>query len=78
MPCVYMAEVVRDLPQEIKNVIEIKEWDMSKLSGIKRCGELNAKTFPCIYVNNEIIFNSIIPAQEELIKTIMGFMNREH
>jgi len=73
-----MAEAVRNLPQKIKENTEIKGWDMSTLSGIKRSEELKVKSFPCLVINNKLIFNSVIPAQEELITAIQVFLDRSN
>lgn len=65
-----MAESVKALPQEIQNIIEVYEWDMRTREGIKRFMELKAKSLPSVALNHELVFEAIIPMQEELIEAI--------
>lgn len=70
MACVYMAKSVKDLPAEIKELIDIKEWDMRTLEGNKRLLELKAKSLPSIALDGELVYEALIPGQEELIAEI--------
>ncbi|MDQ0285241.1 MULTISPECIES: hypothetical protein [Desulfofundulus] len=65
-----MAEAVKALPQEIKDIIEVHEWDMRTREGIKRFLELKAKSLPSIALDNELVFEAVIPPQEDLIAAI--------
>lgn len=71
MACVYMAESVRSLPREIRQVIEVREWDMRTLEGFRRFKELKVRSLPSLALDGELIFEALIPAQEELIKEIL-------
>ena len=66
-----MAKAVKDLPEETKELIEIREWDMRTLEGNKRSLELKAKSLPSIALDGELMYESLIPGQEELIDEIM-------
>jgi hypothetical protein len=66
-----MAKSVKDLPEETKKLIEIKEWDMRTLEGNRRFLELKAKSLPSIALDGELMYESLIPGQEELIGEIM-------
>lgn len=66
-----MAESVKVLPQDIQAVIEVHEWDMRTREGVKRFMELKAKSLPSVALNGELVFEAIIPAQEELIAAIL-------
>jgi hypothetical protein len=66
-----MAKSVKDLPEETKKLIEIKEWDMRTLEGNRRLLELKAKSLPSIALDGELMYESLIPGQEELIGEIM-------
>lgn len=70
MACVYMAKSVKDLPAEIKELIDIKEWDMRTLEGNERLLELKAKSLPSIALDGELVYEALIPGQEELIAEI--------
>jgi hypothetical protein len=65
-----MAKSVKDLPEEIKEMIDIKEWDMRTLEGNKRFLELKGKSLPSIALDGELVYEALIPGQEELIAEI--------
>ncbi len=70
MACVYMAESVKVLPDNIQAIIEVREWDMRTLEGVTRFRELKAKSLPSVALDGELVYESIIPMQEELIAEI--------
>ena len=61
-----MAKSVKDLPEETKKMIEIREWDMRTVEGNRRFLELKAKSLPTIALDGELMYESLIPGQEEL------------
>ena len=65
-----MAESVKVLPDKIQEIIEVQEWDMRTLEGVERFRELKAKSLPSVALDGELIYESIIPMQEELIAAI--------
>ena len=65
-----MAKSVKDLPNEIKKLLEIREWDMRTVEGNRRFLELKAKSLPTIALDGELMYESLIPGQEELIDEI--------
>jgi hypothetical protein len=65
-----MAESVKALPNNIQNMIEVQEWDMRTLEGVARFKDLKAKSLPSIALDDELVYESIIPMQEELIAEI--------
>ncbi len=65
-----MAESVRVLPQEIQDLISVKEWDMRTRDGIKRFRELKAKSLPSVALDGELVYEALIPMQEELCDEI--------
>ncbi|MBU0463373.1 MAG: hypothetical protein KKD21_06570 [Proteobacteria bacterium] len=52
-------------------MIEVSEWDMRTLEGVKRFKEIRAKSLPSIAMENEIVYSSIIPGQEVLQEEIL-------
>ncbi len=70
--CVYMAKSVEDLPEEIQQYIDVRKWDMRTLDGNQRFRELKAKCLPSIALDSDLIYESLIPDQEELISEITG------
>jgi hypothetical protein len=61
-----MAESVRVLPQEIQSMMDVREWDMRTLEGIQRFRDLRAKSLPSVALDGELVYEAIIPGQEEL------------
>jgi hypothetical protein len=67
-----MAESVKVLPDNIQEIIEVHEWDMRTREGVQRFRELKAKSLPTIALDGELVYESIIPMQEELVAEIMN------
>lgn len=65
-----MAESVKVLPDNIQAKIEVYQWDMRTLAGVERFRELKAKSLPSVALDSEIVYESIIPMQEDLIAEI--------
>ena len=65
-----MAESVKVLPDNIQEIIEVQEWDMRTREGVQRFRELKAKSLPSVALDGELVYESIIPMQEELIVEI--------
>jgi hypothetical protein len=65
-----MAESVKVLPDDIQEIIKVQEWDMRTREGVARFRELKAKSLPSVALDGELIYESIIPMQEELIAEI--------
>ena len=65
-----MAESVKVLPQDIQDIIEVHEWDMRTREGVQRFRELKAKSLPSVALDGELVYESLIPMQEELIDEI--------
>ena len=65
-----MAESVKVLPQEIQERIDVREWDMRTREGVERFRQLKAKSLPSVALDDELVYESLIPMQEELIAEI--------
>jgi len=65
-----MAESVKVLPEEIQQIIDVHEWDMRTREGVRRFRELKAKSLPSVALDEELMYESLIPMQEELIAEI--------
>jgi len=74
-----MAESVKVLPDNIQQIIEVQEWDMRTLEGVARFKDLKAKSLPSVALDGELVYESIIPMQEELIAEIeKRFKEKNH
>ena len=65
-----MAESVKVLPAEIQEIIDVHEWDMRTREGVQRFRELKAKSLPSVALDGDLVWESLIPMQEELIAEI--------
>ena len=65
-----MVAAVADLPKEIKDRIDYHEWSLRNREGIEMFKKFKARSLPSIAINEELRFESLIPAQEDLIKAI--------
>jgi hypothetical protein len=70
-----MVEAVEVLPREIQDRIEVRIWNVKALEGVKKKKELGAKV-PSISMDGEVVFESGIPEQQELIDAILDRCNR--
>jgi hypothetical protein len=50
--------------------MEVREWDMRTREGVNRFRELKAKSLPSIALDEELVYESLIPGQEELAEEI--------
>ena len=51
-------------------MIEVQEWDMRTLAGVARFKDLRAKSLPSVALDGDLVYESIIPMQEDLIADI--------
>lgn len=65
-----MAEAVKVLPPDIQEMIEIHEWDMRTREGVNRFRELRARSLPSVALDGDLVYESLIPPQEEMIAEI--------
>jgi hypothetical protein len=65
-----MAESVKVLPEDIQQMIVVSEWDMRTREGVQRFRELKAKSLPSVALDGELVYEALIPMQEELIAEI--------
>jgi hypothetical protein len=66
-----MAESVKALPEDIQQLIEIREWDMRTREGVTRFRELRAKSLPSVALDGDLVYEALIPPQEELMEEIL-------
>jgi hypothetical protein len=65
-----MAESVKVLPENIQGIIDVREWDMRTREGVQRFKELRAKSLPTVALDGDLVYESLIPMQEDLIAEI--------
>jgi hypothetical protein len=65
-----MAESVKVLPADIQKIIDVRQWDMRTREGVARFRQLKAKSLPSVALDNDLVYQALIPGQEELIAEI--------
>lgn len=65
--CGYMMESIAALPKDVQEMIVYKEWSIKNKDGVGKFIELKGKVLPTICIENDLVFESIIPQYEELI-----------
>ena len=65
-----MAKAVKVLPEDIQKIVDVYEWDLRTREGIQRFRELKAKSLPSIALDGDLVYESLIPMQEELCDEI--------
>ena len=66
-----MAMAVKALPEDIQKIVDVNEWDMRTREGIQRFRELKAKSLPSVALDGDLVYESLIPMQEELCGEIL-------
>lgn len=73
-----MAESVKALPNDIQALIDVREWDMRTRDGIKRFRELKARSLPSVALDEHLVYEALIPGQEELSAEIERRFNAKN
>ena len=68
--CGYMMESIAALQVDVQQVIEYKEWSIKTKEGIAMFTRLKGKVLPTICIEEDLVFQSIIPQYEELIDAL--------
>lgn len=69
-PCQYMVEALTDVARRYAGRLSYRETLIKSLGGIKRVGTLGVKTLPSMLINNELVFDNIVPTRGELIREL--------
>jgi hypothetical protein len=68
--CGYMMESIAALPDDVQAMIRYKEWSIKTKAGIGMFTKLKGKVLPTICIEEELVFQSVIPQYEELIDAL--------
>lgn len=68
--CTYMMESIAALPDDVQQLIEYQEWSIKNKASLQKFLELRGKVLPTICIENDLVFESIIPQYEELIDAL--------
>ncbi len=72
-----MAKSVRDLPDEIHALIEVREWDMHTAESRERFKTAKVKKLPSIAIAGNLVYEALIPDQDELIEKIKNHIKKQ-
>ncbi|NDL66455.1 uroporphyrinogen decarboxylase family protein [Anaerotalea alkaliphila] len=72
--CTYMMGAMNVAKEHFGDRIDLVEYKFTEKENIARCVKMGVKNLPCVYVNGELKWSSIIPSREELFKTIEGLL----
>ena len=70
--CGYMMESIAALPEDVQGMIQYKEWSIKTKDGIGMFTKLKGKVLPTICIEDDLVFQSVIPQYEELIDELAG------
>ncbi len=68
--CTYMMDAMNVAGEAYKEQIDLIEYKFTKKENIARCVKMGVKNLPCVYINGELKWSSIIPSREELFDEI--------
>jgi len=68
--CGYMMESIAALPDDVQAVTQYKEWSIKTKEGIGMFTRLKGKVLPTICIEEDLVFQSMIPQYEELIDAL--------
>lgn len=68
--CGYMLIAAQRAADELGDCVEMVEYKATKPENIARMRKLGIMNLPCILINGELRFSSVIPSQRELISAI--------
>lgn len=68
--CGYMMESIAALPGDVQEMIDYTEWSIKTKEGIAVFTRLKGKVLPTICIEEDLVFQSMIPQYEELIDAL--------
>lgn len=74
--CTYMQASVVDIYDKIKDIADYKTYKYNKKEDIARTRKMGIQNLPCMCINGEQKFISIIPSSEELIETVKSYVKK--
>ncbi len=68
--CTYMMGAMNVAGDSYGDKIDLVEYKFTEKENIARCVKMGVTNLPCVYINGELKWSSIIPSREELFETI--------
>ncbi|MGL4738803.1 MAG: uroporphyrinogen decarboxylase family protein [Cellulosilyticaceae bacterium] len=74
--CTYMMEAATVAHKHFGDAIDVVEYKFTQKENIARCKKMGVTNLPCIYINGELKFSSIIPSKEALNAAVEAAMRQ--
>ncbi len=68
--CTYMMEAMTVAGEHYGDKVDLVEYKFTEKENIARCGKMGVTNLPCVYINGELKWSSIIPSRDELFAVI--------
>ncbi|NLW12752.1 MAG: uroporphyrinogen decarboxylase [Clostridiaceae bacterium] len=68
--CTYMMGAANVVKGTFREKIDLVEYKFTEKENIARCMKMGVTNLPCIYINGQLKFSSIIPSTEELEEAV--------
>ncbi len=72
--CTYMMNAVNVAKEHFGDKIDCVEYKFTTREGIARVKKMGIKNLPCIYINGELKYSSIIPSRNDLFNSIEEYL----
>jgi uroporphyrinogen decarboxylase len=71
--CGYMLDAAERAAQSLEGHVQMVEYKITQPENVARMMKMGVKNLPCILINGELRFSSLIPSQRELIHAIQAY-----
>jgi uroporphyrinogen decarboxylase len=72
--CGYMRSAAERAAQSLAGQVEMVEYKITQPENVARMKKMGIKNLPCILINGELRFSSLIPSQRQLIEAIQEYL----
>jgi len=72
--CGYMKDAAKRASDTLGDRVEMVEYKNTKPENIARMMKMGIKNLPCILINGDLRFSSLIPSQKDLIEAIQEYV----
>lgn len=72
--CGYMVNAVMDVKLHFGDRIGVVEYKITELENLERAKMMNIKNLPCILINGELRYSSIIPDKKNLLEAVKEYL----
>ncbi len=68
--CTYMYQSALDAKKALSDTVDVVEYKYTSRENVTRVRQMGVKNLPSIYINGQLVYSSIIPSREALLKEI--------